>query len=625
MIIANIYDKELIIDSCVVSDGVKFETVKFNFPESWNGYSKTAVFTFEDNVPINVVLDAENELCISDSECYIPHEVLKSPMFYISVFGILGDSVATTTKAEVKVLRSGYAEGEAPAEPTPSEYQQLINISLETKEIAQSVRNDADSGIFKGEKGDKGDKGEKGEPFVYDDFTEEQLRLLKGERGIQGEKGDKGDKGDKGEPFVYDDFTEEQLALLKGEQGIQGEKGEKGDRGEQGIQGEKGDKGEQGDVNTEYLHANFAPALKNTLNGSIVSTNDVSQIEHNLSIKVSSKNLIPYPYTNTTKELNGIEYTDNGDGSITLNGTASSTAPFHIIGNSAGTRFLLKAGTYTLSGNPITGNLIIYFYDNQTASQHSGYQYTQKSVPKTFTIDYDRYCWIYISPNTGVLMDNITVYPQLEEGETATGYTPYISDFSSVNVKRTGKNLLQYPYYNTSLTKNGITFTDNGDGTVYVKGTAEASVQFHFVLYTTGNRKPIKAGTYTISGNPTSHMMRLYLYDTEDTDTPYGSYNTTNSTPTTFTIDEDKYYGWYMSISAGETVDAVIKPQLELGSNATGFEAYIEQTLPIGENGIVKGMTSLSPNMILYSERKGVSIECTYNADIKKYINNLIS
>ena len=43
-------------------------------------------------------------------------------------------------------------------------------------------------------------KGDKGDPFVYDDFTPEQLAKL---------------KGDKGDPFVYDDFTSEQIADLK--------------------------------------------------------------------------------------------------------------------------------------------------------------------------------------------------------------------------------------------------------------------------------------------------------------------------------------------------------------------------------------------------------------------------
>ena len=87
---------------------------------------------------------------------------------------------------------------------------------------------------IQGEQGPKGDKGDTGE---------------QGPQGIQGEQGPKGDKGDKGDPFIYSDFTSEQLEGLRGPQGIQGEQGiqgPKGDTGEQGIQGPKGDTGERG-------------------------------------------------------------------------------------------------------------------------------------------------------------------------------------------------------------------------------------------------------------------------------------------------------------------------------------------------------------------------------------------
>ena len=85
--------------------------------------------------------------------------------------------------------------------------------------------------------------GIKGEPFIYEDFTEEQLAELKGKPFIYEDfteeqlaklKGDKGDafkyedftneqlsdlKGDKGDAFKYEDFTEEQLSHLKGNKG----------------------------------------------------------------------------------------------------------------------------------------------------------------------------------------------------------------------------------------------------------------------------------------------------------------------------------------------------------------------------------------------------------------------
>jgi hypothetical protein len=80
-----------------------------------------------------------------------------------------------------------------------------------------------------------GPKGEKGDPFVYSDFTIEQLEALKGEKG---EAGTPGAKGEDGKSFTYDDFTQEQLESLrgpKGEQGIQGLQGEPGDRGDTGL------------------------------------------------------------------------------------------------------------------------------------------------------------------------------------------------------------------------------------------------------------------------------------------------------------------------------------------------------------------------------------------------------
>ena len=96
----------------------------------------------------------------------------------------------------------------------------------------------------KGEKGEKGDKGDRGEQGLQ---GIQGIQGIQGERGLQGEKGDKGEqglqglkgdkgdkgdtgeKGEKGDAFTYEDFTPEQLVLLKGEKGDKGDKGEKGD------------------------------------------------------------------------------------------------------------------------------------------------------------------------------------------------------------------------------------------------------------------------------------------------------------------------------------------------------------------------------------------------------------
>lgn len=276
-----------------VSDSVLFEKIGFDFPKSWNGYTKTAVFR-NGETTVSVVLDKSSELCMGENECYIPYEVIKAPQFTVSVFGVSGESRATTQQASIKVTESGYGTGDTPSEPTPTQYEQLVSIANATKQVAQSVRTDADNGVFKGDKGEKGDKGDKGDPFVYSDFTDEQLALLKGAkgdtgdtgpRGLQGEKGDtgeqgvqgvkgdtgaKGDKGDKGDAFTYSDFTSEQLTALKGE------------------------KGEMGEVSLKYLVNNFSSSLKGSASNKTLVIDDVSEVSHDLKINLKSNTITDF-------------------------------------------------------------------------------------------------------------------------------------------------------------------------------------------------------------------------------------------------------------------------------------------------------------------------------------------
>ena len=182
-------DGNIVAYNNTIADSVMFEKISFNFPDTWNGYDKTAVFR-NGEAKISVVLNGDNALCTGENECYVPYEVIKAPQFTVSVFGVSGDSRATTPQVRVMVRESGYGEGDVPSEPTPTQYEQLVSLANATKKIAQSVRNDADNGNFRGEKGDtgpQGEKGEKGDAFTYDDFTPEQLAALKGENGEPGE------------------------------------------------------------------------------------------------------------------------------------------------------------------------------------------------------------------------------------------------------------------------------------------------------------------------------------------------------------------------------------------------------------------------------------------------------
>ena len=50
-----------------VSDSVEFETIKFEFPESWNDLAKTAVFRGNGET-LSVILNSDNNLCVGEDE-----------------------------------------------------------------------------------------------------------------------------------------------------------------------------------------------------------------------------------------------------------------------------------------------------------------------------------------------------------------------------------------------------------------------------------------------------------------------------------------------------------------------------------------------------------------------------
>ncbi len=136
------------------------------------------------------------------------------------------------------------------------------------------------------------------------------------------------------------------------------------------------------------------------------------------------KNLIPYPYTDATKVINGITFTDNGDGTITANGTATANAQFNI--HNATSELSLKNGVpYTLSGC-VGGSAATYklYVDKFLNGVYIGvYNDVGSGIN---IIGEEGYTYrIVIVVFSGKTVNNLVFKPQLEENITATTYSPY--------------------------------------------------------------------------------------------------------------------------------------------------------------------------------------------------------
>lgn len=147
-------------------------------------------------------------------------------------------------------------------------------------------------------------------------------------------------------------------------------------------------------------------------------------------IKVTGKNLIDPKMATTT--VNGVTCTNNGDGSFTLNGTATDNASFRLdqsiyVGNDN-----LKSydGEYTLSCNELVNGTSITLMQIETWNSYL----TVKASEKVKTADIgkveDAFVYIYVYADT--TLNNLTIRPMLEKGTVATGYEPYKEMRSSV-------------------------------------------------------------------------------------------------------------------------------------------------------------------------------------------------
>lgn len=129
----------------LVSGTVNKYRAEFVFDDSWDGYTKTAVFRADSFGHIT-----SREVLLAGDACQVPHECLiAGALLRVGVYGISGDITTPTIYTQEPI---GVARGAEPAEstqdPTPGVYQQIINI--------------IEAGAIAGPPGPRGPQGEQG-------------------------------------------------------------------------------------------------------------------------------------------------------------------------------------------------------------------------------------------------------------------------------------------------------------------------------------------------------------------------------------------------------------------------------------------------------------------------------
>lgn len=350
---------------------------------------------------------------------------------------------------------------------------------------------------------------------------------------------------------------------------------------------------------SEYMHP--------TVSDSVISVNDVNSVEHKLGVRVSSKNLCNKEYLgdiNNWSKLNTNYYhipiyVGKGNTKITVS-----------YSNVLETGLGLFVGIKTLDDTASESGLT-YLYHNTNSSlirntatlkiaEDAEYAYIRLNMTSTNVSQVQNFMY-YIGNDL-----------QIEVGSTKTDYTPYISDFSNVSVRRCGKNL-----FDISKITNTSKITVNPDGTVTVAGST----------YSTSTGIPLKTLCPSLKVGDTVVMSMKTngsaLLGVGGAIWKSGDSKTITETRLTKSVS---LYGL-----ASEANEDYVNPhtieyiQFEYGTTATDYEPYKEvQTLSADNEGVVNDLTSVSPNMSLSPDTSDVTLEVDYYRDIDTYIDNLI-
>lgn len=281
---------------------------------------------------------------------------------------------------------------------------------------------------------------------------------------------------------------------------------------------------------------------------------------------VKTENLIPYPYTETTKTANGVTFTVNSDGSVTVNGTATSDADFMLLRGPIQS----YSESYFLSGCPTGGSDTTYYISESfTASKDTGNGVVLNNLPS------DQAWRIVIK--SGTTVNNLVFRPMLNAGTTALPYQPYFKGLKNASFEKivsTGKNLVPYPYEKSTKTENGITFTVNSDGSITANGTTTVNPSIFNLA-----KISLKAGTYALRSFANVENAGVCQFYIDIPSEP----NDRTGNGVTFTLQDDIVNkNVNIIVNPNQTVNNLIfKPMLQFGTTAQSFEPYKQSVLSL--------------------------------------------
>ena len=217
-----------------------------------------------------------------------------------------------------------------------------------------------------------------------------------------------------------------------------------------------------------------------------------------------------------------------------------------------------------------------------------------QNIARTFTVPQDGIVYVHIQnikDGTGANREVEFYNVQLEYGETATAYTPYLSEGTAVEVQACGKNLFDL---NADKYWGSADITERAGSTFTVSGQAGTWIAVEFILPEIQNKTLTVSGEWITSGSNVGGLRVQWITQNGiavgDTiaETYISGQAATGTVPKK--PDNAKYLGFFVYSNTNRTVTGSTSVtyenvQLEIGETATYYASYEGMTYPaaVGE------------------------------------------
>lgn len=372
--------------------------------------------------------------------------------------------------------------------------------------------------------------------------------------------------------------------------------------------------------NKESVNNLFANALKGSASGEVVALKDVSPLEHNLGVRVSSENL--FDIEAEPDAVIASSYSYQG-GKLTINADAGEQNDYprlhYEIYNADlfDTYISVSAKWENVVNVDYAYINVVYVNPQREETQLVWFTHDSGISSKVSKIKIPKYeegAYIYVmlaayTPDTSVERTFTVFDVTINLGKEAKPYTPHISDLSAVKLLVSEANLLSLDKFSWSTNctlSNGVVTQINADT----------------------NTSP----TFKIAGNGYAELARsgviskgrlaLEFVCTEQTDNLYfGVHGNTTDTTLYFAGVNLRAGTYTFSCEITNATQGSISwrnMQIE-GGGLSDYKPYKEPT----EYAYGEEIKSIYPTTMIMTDTEGVLIECEYNKDANKVVKSL--